>query len=763
MTANERVPAARDTVQLLASVLGALAVARLFTDPGALRLAGPLVGCACIGWLVPAVAQRVRLPAALAVVAGTLALVVVGLWWSVPGTAGLPTSRHLHVASNALRSARPELQAFVVPLHAASGVIFLASLLVGFVALFQRLLLGSAPEARGASLASLTGTLALVAWSVTARRGGGGDAVFVIAFGVVVVLSVATSTETSRAARRRARAPLGLALVALAAAAVVLVLPIAPVTPALGTPAMAPTGLSLVSRLVDLEANDPDVVLFTAQAPFPTYWPVAVLSDLHDGVFVPGSDVTSTVSGRSGPIGAVSVIPTAASPAFSSSVTVVHLSSRLLPVPPNILSVQADPPVTVTSNGVVALSPTTPGTKYTALSVGPPSPSALAADGGNDLGLPPAQQADSLALPAEPPLVHAIALQASEAGTTPLTKAESLVDYFRSGRFAYTLTPPRLQANANPLMAFLTQTRRGDCEQFAGAFTVLARSLGLPTRLVVGFTAGQRSGNQTIVRGRDAHAWPEVYLGLKLGWVSFEPTPGHISDEQSPQGVIGQVPIAVPRPTAPSATPTTAPAATLPPTTSAPAPSTTPSSSSTPTSTATSGTPSVGAAANSGSPTWIVVLLVAVGVVGAIVILLLLRRWRRRRQPPARRVTAAWRSVDVALRRAGAPRPPGRSPVRHADDLVEAARSDQVTPSDGSESGLDQLHAVLADVGRLARLVERTGYAPAPTTLVEAEDAERTAVRIRRGLRGRSVAALRSRDRGPSVTKTDTTPSEIGS
>jgi transglutaminase-like putative cysteine protease len=754
---NERVPGPRDAVQLLASVLGALAVARLFTDAGAPRLAGPLIGCAFIGWLIPAAVQRLRLPAAVAVVVGTLALVVVALWWSVPGTAGLPASQHLHVASDALRRARPELRAFVVPLQAAPGAIFLASLLVGFVALFQRLLLGSGAAARGASLASLTGTLVLVAWSVSARRGGASDALLVIAFGVVVLLAMATSTETDRVARHRARA-FALGLTALATAAVVLVLPIAPATPALGTPAVAPTGISLVSRLVDLEANDPDVVLFTARAPVPTYWPVAVLSELRNGVFVPGSDVTSTVSGRSGPIGAVSVIPTAPSSFVSSSVTVVHLSSRLLPVPLNTFTVQADPPATITANGVVALRPTTPGMTYTALAAGPPSPSARAADGGTDLGLPPAQQAGSLALPAEPALVHAIALQASEAGTTPLTKAESLVDYFRSGRFAYTLTPPQLPDGTNPLVTFLTQTRRGNCEQFAGAFTVLARSLGLPTRLVVGFTAGRRSGNLTIVRGRDAHAWPEVYLGLTLGWVSFEPTPGHISGDQSPQGVIGQVPFAAPRSTVPSAVPTTATPSTLPATTSAPAHSTAPSSSA-PTSTAQTTTPSVGAVANSGTRTLIVVLLAAVAVVGAVIVLLWGRRWRRKRRPPARRVTAAWRSVDVALRRAGAPRPPGRSPVRHADDLIETASFAPGTPSGGSKAGLDQLSAVLADVGRLARLVERTGYGPAPTSPDEAEDAERTAVRIRRGLRGRSMAGLRDDD--PSTTEGRAT-SEVG-
>jgi hypothetical protein len=155
----------------------------------------------------------------------------------------------------------------------------------------------------------------------------------------------------------------------------------------------------------------------------------------------------------------------------------------------------------------------------------------------------------------------------------------------------------------------------------------------------------------------------------------------------------------------------------------------------------------------------LVVVLVALGVLCGAVAVVWVRRLRRRRRPPARRITAAWRSVDVALRRAGAPRPPGRSPVRYADDLVEAARSARGALPRESSAAPDQLDAVLADVGRLARLVEHAGYAPEPTTLEEAEDAERTAVRIRRGLRGRSVAALRSH--GPSITQTNRATSEV--
>jgi Transglutaminase-like superfamily/TgpA N-terminal domain len=65
----------------------------------------------------------------------------------------------------------------------------------------------------------------------------------------------------------------------------------------------------------------------------------------------------------------------------------------------------------------------------------------------------------------------------------------------------------------------------GTSEQFATAFTVLARAVGLPTRVMVGFCAGERGPDGTrVVRGRDALAWPEVYF-TGQGWVPFNPTP----------------------------------------------------------------------------------------------------------------------------------------------------------------------------------------------------------------------------------------------
>jgi Transglutaminase-like superfamily/Domain of unknown function (DUF4129) len=115
-----------------------------------------------------------------------------------------------------------------------------------------------------------------------------------------------------------------------------------------------------------------------------------------------------------------------------------------------------------------------------------------------------------------------------EAGAqTPYDRALALQNYLRNPPFVYdqTVGPG---AGADALATFLFQTRRGYCEQFAGSFAALARAVGLPTRVAVGFTWGAQDPEEPTlyrVRGVHAHAWPEVYFH-GYGWVPFEPTPG---------------------------------------------------------------------------------------------------------------------------------------------------------------------------------------------------------------------------------------------
>lgn len=111
----------------------------------------------------------------------------------------------------------------------------------------------------------------------------------------------------------------------------------------------------------------------------------------------------------------------------------------------------------------------------------------------------------------------------TEDAKTPFAKLIEVQRQLRA--FDYTLEPENPQGN-DLVGDFLLRTKEGFCQQFATAFAVIARHLGYPSRVSVGFLPGERNdvANRFTVRGTDAHAWPEVYFE-NHGWVAFEPTP----------------------------------------------------------------------------------------------------------------------------------------------------------------------------------------------------------------------------------------------
>ena len=97
------------------------------------------------------------------------------------------------------------------------------------------------------------------------------------------------------------------------------------------------------------------------------------------------------------------------------------------------------------------------------------------------------------------------------------------IEFFRTGRFVYTLEPPPLARHTAD--EFLFGTRTGFCEHFASAFVVLMRAAGVPARVVTGYLGGDPNPVDGIltVRQSDAHAWAEVHLPGR-GWVRVDPT-----------------------------------------------------------------------------------------------------------------------------------------------------------------------------------------------------------------------------------------------
>ncbi len=100
----------------------------------------------------------------------------------------------------------------------------------------------------------------------------------------------------------------------------------------------------------------------------------------------------------------------------------------------------------------------------------------------------------------------------------------ALVGYLQHN-YRYTLQVGH--ANGDPVEQFLFVDKIGYCEQFASAATLMLRSLGIPARLVTGYSTGDYDPvlNQAIVRERDAHAWVEAWFPGD-GWVPVDPTPG---------------------------------------------------------------------------------------------------------------------------------------------------------------------------------------------------------------------------------------------
>ncbi len=651
-----------------ASLVAAYSVARL-----AVGVTAATMATAAVGSLLVAVLHRRR---ALAVAVGVAGVAVGALWSGLgaSGGSGVPTPAALGALRASLRAARGLLVSFDLPLVHTAGVVVLCALAGGLAAVAGRAL-----GIRHPALA-LAPALVILVWSATLLPTTGA-AVAGLALGgcgFLVLLGDGAAAPGSSAAL--VAGSLGLAALTVGWAAPASSNVAAPGGPRV--PAVAPSALSLATDLTGVESRDAHVVLFRAQSPVPTYWQVATLSSFVGDRWVPGPATAAVLHGSAPTRGSA---PASGPHLFDAGVTLSGFSGRLLPAPPSTVAASGATSPVVTSSGVVAALPVQAGSRYTVTAV-VPSPVADTTAG------PPAPGVDT-ALGPIPATVRSLARTVTAGQTSPLDKAEALTDFFRSGRFHYSIDA-RQPVGVDPLVAFLTQTRTGSCEEFAGSFAVLARASGLPTRVAVGFTPGRPSNGVTVVRGSDAHAWPEVLIDGT--WVSFEPTPQLPSGELSPPGVLGPTGLGQPNPTGRGGPPPpSVPVATTPvPTTPPPAG---------PNAVVTRTAP------GAGPPAVVLAVLAVVAAAGLVA-------WRRRRRDPVDRVVLAWRSIDRALARRGTARPRWRTPVghvgalagRHGDERARAALEDMaVVATTLQDVTYGSLHLSADDAGRAVQAGRR--------------------------------------------------------
>jgi transglutaminase-like putative cysteine protease len=122
-----------------------------------------------------------------------------------------------------------------------------------------------------------------------------------------------------------------------------------------------------------------------------------------------------------------------------------------------------------------------------------------------------------------PQRVVDLALEVVAEGETVYERARLLERYLRT--YPYSLDVEQPPEDRDVVDYFLFGVREGYCDYYASAFVVMARSVGIPSRLASGYVGGQydRSIDAYLVRQKSGHSWPEVYFP-GWGWIGFEPT-----------------------------------------------------------------------------------------------------------------------------------------------------------------------------------------------------------------------------------------------
>jgi hypothetical protein len=444
----------------------------------------------------------------------------------------------------------------------------------------------------------------------------------------------------------------------------------------------------VLSPLVDIRSrlvNRSNVELFTVEADGAAYWRIAGLTEFDGSTWTPPEEDLRAAVGQ---LTAVS----GGERFVTQSIVVRRLGGNLVPA--------AFTPVQLGTTGLLfADSSQTlvlpgaglePGDVIRVLSA---VPTVTAEELRLSSASFPPNPAWAVAPAGLPDEARRLAVEVTASATTPYDQALLLQNWFRT-EFTYDLTVQ--SGHSDDAIQNFLRIRRGYCEQFAGTFAAMARSLGLPARVAVGFTQGDLGADGRYhVYGRHAHAWAEVWFD-RVGWVSFEPTPGRgepgaeehtgVAPAQDSTGGSGSGPATGPTDQRPvivdeSATTTTNAAGGGPPTT-APRQPTLPA----------------GGLSDGGGPgpgTIVVVLLAGLGTWMWAMPLAVRRRAQRRRVGPAERVIAAWRAVCDGLHLAGSPPQRGATPIEYAVIAEDAI-------------GID--HRRTAEI---ARCVTRAVYSPA--------------------------------------------------
>ncbi|MCL4472535.1 MAG: DUF3488 and transglutaminase-like domain-containing protein [Actinobacteria bacterium] len=168
----------------------------------------------------------------------------------------------------------------------------------------------------------------------------------------------------------------------------------------------------------------------------------------------------------------------------------------------------------------------TEGTVYSVISAQPLYTSTLLSNFPRAADQPAPPQYTSLPAGGDMDRVSRLAREIIAPYTNRYDQMMALQKYLKDN-YTYDLSVPPQQRDGDAVSYFLFDEKRGYCEHFASAMAVMARSAGIPARVVTGYSGGSFNPFTGLweIKQSDAHAWVEINFGA-AGWVPFDPTPG---------------------------------------------------------------------------------------------------------------------------------------------------------------------------------------------------------------------------------------------
>ncbi|MDJ0349168.1 DUF3488 and transglutaminase-like domain-containing protein [Cryobacterium sp. PH29-G1] len=532
---------------------------------------GPLLRGSAWWWACAVVATAVLLGAAvfrrlglsrpivpvanMAVLVGTMTVLFgggTGLFWVIPTPQTVGAFRGLITAGGASVAQQS------TPAEVTGGILFLLAGGTGLIALVLDLF---TVTLRWPAIGALGAAVPVLVPGFIIDDGADVAALTVAAIAFLVLLRVdvyvrrmqlATRApagphepRTYRAERPRGPGPIGGALTvgSLTIVGALILSTLAPAFTAGGLVGARPSGLlfgSGVSPMINLgqDLRRPKAgpaFHYTSTGTEQPYFTLLTLDEvigLNWTARIDGADTRNSIDDIQRPFGLDATVETLEA---STSVVIDGVNSHWLPAPARATSIEGlrgrwywDS----RTRAIASINASTLGQKYTVSSLEIKPTADQLRRSSVDY---PASVLGNLQLPVDPPLIiEETARQVTKDAATSYDAAVAMQTYLRSSAFTYDTDAPvddGYDGGGVDVIGVFLDVKRGYCVHFAATMAAMARAIGIPSRVSLGYLPGVKSQDLAQGRGRydvdshDLHAWPELYF-VGIGWVKFEPTPG---------------------------------------------------------------------------------------------------------------------------------------------------------------------------------------------------------------------------------------------